>query len=94
MALESLSDPEKTTIAVVSRPEFASFREAARTSSELQCLGLKNQVLLVNGVFTAGNRSDETAVALEMRGCAAFENIPQNLKDVPMSKISLQYGWA
>ncbi len=90
VALESLSDPAKTTIALVSRPEAASFREAGRTSSELQSLGLNNQVLLINGVFTASDSTDETALALEKRGCTAFENVPQILKDIPTKQIGLR----
>lgn len=90
VALESLSDPTKTTIALVSRPEAASFREAGRTSSELRSLGLNNQVLLINGVFTALDRTDETAVALEKRGSAAFENVPQILKDISTKQIALR----
>jgi arsenite-transporting ATPase len=90
LALESLSNSMKTTVAIVSRPESSSFREAARTSLELRNLGLNNQILLINGVFAASDRADSTAIALEGRGDNAFQNIPETLKDIPQRQIELR----
>ena len=38
-ALSALSDPARTTVVLVARPNASALREAARTSSELRSLG-------------------------------------------------------
>ena len=50
------------------RPEAAALREAERTSGELAALGVRNQHLVINGVFRATDRDDPVAVAMEQRG--------------------------
>ena len=52
----------RTTLVLVTRPEPAALAEADRTRGELADLGVKNQQLVVNGVFTA------TAAATRSRG--------------------------
>ena len=36
---------------LVSRPEIAPLKEAARSSHELQLLGINNQLLVINGLL-------------------------------------------
>src|SRR5688572_16308749 len=79
-ALAALADPARTTISLVTRPDRAALREAARTSGELQLLGLTNQQLVVNGVFRATRREDAVALALEERGRAALADMPAELR--------------
>src|SRR6185312_7622398 len=50
-ALEALGDPAKTAIVLVTRPEQSALLEAARTAAELSALGMRNQCLVVNGIF-------------------------------------------
>ncbi|MGZ7290995.1 ArsA-related P-loop ATPase, partial [Streptococcus pyogenes] len=64
-ALDALSDPAKTTVVLVTRPDRGAIAEAARTSSELRELGLHNQRLAINGVFHASDRGDAVARAIE-----------------------------
>ena len=71
-ALKALADAETTTLVLVSRPEATALREADRTSRELAELGIKNQRLVLNGLFAASDPSDPIAVALEARGRAAL----------------------
>ncbi len=66
--LQALSDATTTTIFLVSRPEHSALAEADRTRNELDALGLKNQKLILNGVFHASAKDDSVAVALEKRG--------------------------
>lgn len=51
MAVEALSDNSLTRLLLVARPQSAALREVARTYNELSSLGIKNQQLIVNGVF-------------------------------------------
>ena len=79
-ALAALVDPSRTTTLLVTRPDQASVREAARTSGELEALGLTSQRLIVNGVFKATAPSDTVAVALERRGREALAQMPERLR--------------
>src|SRR5579883_1147271 len=72
-SLAALSDAQRTTLLLVTRPQKQSLDEAERTSNELSALGIKNQRLIVNGVFRA-TAQDEFAHALEERGVKALES--------------------
>lgn len=87
--VHALSDPDVTTLVLVTRPEVTAFREAARTSGELSALGVQNQHLVVNGVFQASDITDKLAVAMQRRGEAAIAAIPDVLRDLPRSLIPL-----
>jgi arsenite-transporting ATPase len=89
-ALASLSDPAKTMIVLVTRPETSALREAARTSGELRELGLKNQRLVVNAVFRASVADDTVAAALQRRGEMALAAMPASLADLPRDDVPLK----
>ncbi|NUQ78565.1 MAG: arsenical pump-driving ATPase [Polyangiaceae bacterium] len=89
-ALEALSDGERTTVVLVSRPDRAALREADRTSSELEALGIKNQELVLNAVFEANDRADPVAIALEERGREALREMPPRLRGLPTKRIPLR----
>jgi arsenite-transporting ATPase len=78
-----LSDPATTTIVLVSRPERAALREAERTRGELAELGVTNQSLAINGLFTATALGDAVACALEARGRDALAAMPAKLATLP-----------
>lgn len=84
-----LVDPAVTTLVLVTRPEPAALREAARTSGELAALGVRNQQLVVNGLFEAHDRSDRRARAFEQRAEQAIRRIPEELSDLPRTAIRL-----
>ncbi|WP_372797992.1 TRC40/GET3/ArsA family transport-energizing ATPase [Pontiella sp.] len=50
--VNALKNPEQTLLALVARAEPMSLAEAARASAELAELGLTNQHLILNGVFS------------------------------------------
>jgi arsenite/tail-anchored protein-transporting ATPase len=89
-AVEALGDDERTTIVLVARPDHASLREAERTSGELAALNLDNQQLVVNAVFTATDRADPVALALERRGSEALRDMPARLARLPSMRIPLR----
>lgn len=89
--VKALSDPARTTMVLVTRPEPSALSEAARTSAELEALGVRNQRLVVNAVFEA--RSDDPlALALDRRGRAALSAIPQPLRALPRTILPLRAG--
>lgn len=89
-ALGTLGDPKSTTIVLVSRPDRGAIREAARTSAELRMLGLINQHLLINGVFTATDRSDPVAQSIEALGRRVLAELPEALRSMPQDRIPLR----
>lgn len=89
-ALNALSDPTRTTVILVTRPDKGAIGEAARTSQDLRELGLNNQRLAINGVFRAADRSDAVASAIEDLGQLALGEMPQPLKDLPQDQVPLR----
>ena len=89
-ALDALSDPAKTTVILVTRPDHGAIAEAARTSVELRELGLSNQRLAVNGVFHASDRSDAVACAIEALGQQALDGMPAPLRELPQDVVLLR----
>ena len=88
-SLSALTDPSTTTMVLVSRPERAALDEAERSRSELAQIGVLNQILFLNGIFVAQDRSDSAACALEARGKDALAATPAGLSrlqrfDVPL----------
>lgn len=91
-SLSALTSETTSTLVLVSRPERSSLDEAERTRQELAAIGMRNQVLAVNGVYRAKERSDAIAVALESRGSQALAAMPSGLAgleriDVPFSAV-------
>ena len=89
-ALTALGDAERTIIVLVTRPDRAALREVDRTSSELDALGLKNQQLVVNTIFTATDLTDPVAVALEQRGRTALLEVSSRLQSLLAMQIPLR----
>ncbi len=89
-ALEALSDPAKTTVILVTRPDKGAIAEAAHTSDELRELGLNNQRLAINGVFRASARTDAVACSIEDLGRQALDAMPASLRELPQDQIPLR----
>lgn len=90
MALAMLSDVRETEIVLVTRPEKSALAEAARTSAELQALGLLNQRLVINGVFHASHPDDPIARSLEDNGQEALATMPATLRTLATDIIPLR----
>ena len=90
LALDALSDPARTTVVLVTRPDKGAIAEAARTSDELRELGLNNQRLVINGVFHASERTDLVACAIEDLGRVAIDEMPQTLRALPEDRVPLR----
>ena len=75
--VKALSDPAITTLILVTRAEATAFREAARTSGELQALGVGNQHLVINALFRASDINDPYAIAMQRRSDKAIAEMPE-----------------
>lgn len=88
--LEALGDRSLTSIVLVTRPDAASIREAARTSAELRALGLSNQILAVNGRFRSKSADDPVAQAIEREQDRALGEMSPELAGLPREEIPLR----
>lgn len=89
-ALDALSDPARTTVILVTRPDQGAIAEAARTSDDLRELGLTNQRLAVNAVFHASDRADAVARSIEELGQHALADMPASLQALPQDQVPLR----
>lgn len=90
--VQALSDPQTTTLVLVTRAEATAFREAARTSGELQALGVRNQHLVINAVFAASDPADPLAMAMQQRSRQALADMPESLRGLSRTVIPLTAG--
>ncbi|NKN39348.1 arsenical pump-driving ATPase [Agrobacterium sp. a22-2] len=88
-ALECLGDAARTTIILVTRADKGAIREAARTSGELDALGLSNQLLAVNGRFHASDTTDPIAAAFAREQDEALSAMPASLARLPRDEVAL-----
>lgn len=89
-AVETLSDTGATRLMLVSRPETAPLKEAARSSHELQLLGIKNQILIINGVLQQLDKNDSVSSQLHERQQKALQSMPAELSGYPLYHVPLQ----
>ncbi len=89
VALDMLSDETKTLLVLVSRPDRLALEEAARASSELENLGIKNQRLVVNGVLYSDDVDDDLARSILDRQEEALSQMSLALQRFPQDQVSL-----
>ena len=89
-AAAALVDGRQTTLVLVSRPQKAALKEAERTSNELASLGVRNQALVLNGLYRAQLSDDEIALALERRSGEALLGMESFLARMPVSEVELR----
>ncbi|MFV0242436.1 MAG: arsenical pump-driving ATPase [Lacrimispora sphenoides] len=87
-AVETLADGNLTTLILVTRPETAPFKEAARASGELSSLGVLNQMLVINGVLT--EYSDSLSSNLYEKQQTAINTMPESLQTIPLHMVPLR----
>ncbi|EEB35825.1 arsenite-activated ATPase (arsA) [Anaerococcus hydrogenalis DSM 7454] len=87
-AVETLSDNDKTSLILVTRPEDGPLKEADRASKELKDIGIKNQILLVNGLLTIYD--DQISKAYYEKQKESLEKMPENLKKLQKYLIALR----
>lgn len=88
LAVSTLSDRTMTTLVLVTRPEDAPLKEAARASKELQELGVCNQVLIVNGVLESFDDSVSKRVYEKQQN--ALSKMPTVLQGLDTYSIPLR----
>lgn len=87
-AVKTLSDRTLTTLILVSRPEVTPLKEAARASYELKDIGVKNQIMIMNGLLTGYD--DSISESLYKKQQAALSGMPEELMNLKCSFIPLR----
>lgn len=87
-AVETLSDRTETTLVLVTRPEESPLKEAQRASLELSELGVKNQVLVINGILEI--QDDAISQKLYQKQQNALKETPEGLKELPAYYVPLR----
>ncbi|MGT2508269.1 arsenical pump-driving ATPase [Cupriavidus basilensis] len=85
--VERLSSADETTVILVARADTASLREANRTRAELADLGIRNQTLVINGMFSDATSGDPIATAMAQRATEALTDMPAELAGMPQTRI-------
>lgn len=83
-AVETLTDATQTSLILVTRPQKAPLIEAERASEELLKLGIKNQLLVVNGLLN--NPDDVISQVIYGEQQSDLEEMPK-----PLSKLEKYY---
>ncbi len=89
-AVRTLSDAAATRLVLVSRPDVAPLKEAARSSHELQGLGINNQTLVINGLLQQADKNDTITRQLFERQQTAMQTMPDALKEFPAFSVPLR----
>lgn len=87
-AVETLADENLTTLILVTRPETAPFKEAARAFDELSSLGILNQMVVINGVLA--EYSDPLSYSLYEKQQSALNAMPESLKTLSLYMVPLR----
>lgn len=87
-AVHTLADGAQTTLVLVVRPEEAPIKEAERSSRELSELGIRNQMLIVNGLLTA--HDDVVSESLYQKQQRALSAMPEQVRMLKMFWIPLR----
>ncbi|WP_226036798.1 arsenical pump-driving ATPase [Aquibacillus saliphilus] len=73
--MKALANADETQLILVARPDQSSLNEAKRASSELDQIGIKNQAIIVNGLFKRQS-DDQLAMELEKKQQLALGQLP------------------
>ena len=87
-AVENLSDKSLTTLVLVTRPDKTPLNEVARASKELSEIGIKNQILVINGILE--NYDDDLSESIFSKQKLALENMPDILTEFDTYTIALR----
>ncbi|MGV8906760.1 MAG: arsenical pump-driving ATPase [Acetobacterium sp.] len=89
-AVKNLSDENMTTLILISRPETSPLEEAARASWELKEIGVKNQILVINGILEKFDKTDAIATSFYAKQKNAVANIPDSIKNMEIYTLPLR----
>lgn len=87
-AVETLTNPKRTTLILVARPEDTPLKEAERASRELQEIGVSNQILVINGMLQEANDALSSHIAEKQQN--TLQHMPKHLQRLDRFEIPLR----
>lgn len=87
-AVENLSDENLTTLVLVTRPDKTPLNEVARASKELSEIGVKNQILVINGLLK--KYDDDLSESIYKKQQSALGNMLEMLTEFDTYTIALR----
>lgn len=87
-AMNTLSDKNKTTLVLVTRPNKTPLIEAERASKELKALKINNQILVINGILDEVD--DEVSKQIKEKQQLDTAEMPDDLKILPTYYLPLR----
>lgn len=87
-AVKVLSDENKTTLVLVTRPEETPLKEASRAYQELYDLNIKNQILVVNGLMETSD--DVISDSFKEKQEKALAQIPEAIQKLKTYYVPLR----
>jgi len=82
-AVAGLADQERTRLVLVAHAQHTALEEVARTSAELEGVGLSHQYLVINGVLPNSETDDRLARSIAGREQRALTGLPTFLRGLP-----------
>ena len=89
-AVHALTDPARTRLVLVTRPQRSALVELERTFEELHGIGIPGGYVVVNGILPDAAGDEPLAVAVRAREAAAMAEMPQRVAALPRDVIDLK----
>lgn len=91
-AVRALTDPTRTRLILVARPQPSALAEIERTHSELTAIGITDGFVVINGVLPDLAGDEPLVSALRSREASALAAIPATIADLPRDVLELRAG--
>ena len=91
-AVDALTDPSRTRLILVARPQPSALAEIERTFAELAAIGIAEGFVVINGVLPESAGDEPIAAAVHRREDAAISAIPATVADLPRDVLQLKAG--
>ena len=91
-AVATLTDPARTRLVLVARPQPSALTEIERTFSELTAIGMTDAFVVINGVLPDRAGDEPIASAVRAREAAALSAVPAKIADLPRDVLELKEG--
>ena len=91
-AVRALTDPTRTRLILVARPQPTALKEIGRTFTELSAIGMTDGYVVINGVLPASAGDEPIASAVRMREALAMSAMPLRVADLPRDVLELKAG--
>lgn len=91
-AVDALTDPTRTRLILVARPQASALREIDRTFSQLAAIGITGGFVVINGILPPAAGDEPLARAVRAREAAAMSALPAAIAALPRDELALAAG--